>query len=50
MKTLVTGGTGFTGKALSLRLLEDGHEVVVLDHKEGLRTGELRQAGATVVI
>lgn len=50
MKILVTGGTGFTGKALSLRLLEDGHEVVVLDHKEGLRTGELRQAGATVVI
>ncbi len=50
MKILVTGGTGFTGKALVLRLLKDGHEVVALDYKEGIKTAELREAGARVVI
>ncbi len=50
MKILVTGGTGFTGKALVLRLLQEGHEVTALDYKEGLRTEELRKAGAKVVI
>jgi nucleoside-diphosphate-sugar epimerase len=50
MKILVTGGTGFTGKALVLRLIEDGHQVVALDYQEGVKTEELRQAGAEVVI
>ncbi|MCP3890398.1 MAG: NAD(P)-dependent oxidoreductase [Desulfobulbaceae bacterium] len=50
MKVLVTGGTGFTGKALVRRLLNDGHEVVALDYQEGLKTDELRQWGAQVVI
>ena len=50
MKILVTGGTGFTGKALVTRLLKDGHEVVALDYKEGIQTAELREAGARVVI
>jgi nucleoside-diphosphate-sugar epimerase len=50
MKILVTGGTGFTGKALVRRLLDDGHQVVALDYKEGLKTQELRQWGAEVVI
>lgn len=50
MRILVTGGTGFTGKALVLRLLEMGHEVVALDYKEGHRTQELRDRGAEVVI
>jgi len=50
MKILVTGGTGFTGKALVKRLLEDGHQVVALDYKEGLKTQELREWGAEVVI
>lgn len=50
MKVLVTGGTGFTGKALVQRLLESGHEVVALDYKEGLKTEELRKMGAAVVI
>lgn len=50
MRILVTGGTGFTGKALVLRLLRDGHEVVALDKQEGLKTEDLRPAGAEVVI
>ena len=50
MKILVTGGTGFTGKALVRRLLDDGHYVIALDYKEGLKTQELREWGATVVI
>ena len=50
MKILVTGGTGFTGKALVLRLIADGHQVVALDYKPGLATEELSQAGADVII
>ncbi len=50
MKILVTGGTGFTGKALVRRLLNDGHQVVALDYKEGIKTEELRTWGAEVVI
>ncbi|BDD89329.1 NAD-dependent epimerase/dehydratase family protein [Desulfofustis limnaeus] len=50
MKILVTGGTGFTGKALVHRLLQDGHHVVALDFQEGLKTQELRDWGAEVVI
>ncbi|MDP6532021.1 MAG: NAD(P)-dependent oxidoreductase, partial [Arenicellales bacterium] len=50
MRILVTGGTGFTGKALVRRLLNDGHDVVALDYKEGIKTEELRRWGATVVI
>lgn len=50
MKVLVTGGTGFTGKALVKRLLDEGHTVVAMDYKEGLKTQELRDWGAEVVI
>ena len=50
MRILVTGGTGFTGKALVRRLLDLGHEVVALDYKEGLKTAELRDWGAGVVL
>jgi Nucleoside-diphosphate-sugar epimerases len=50
MKILVTGGTGFTGKVLVKRLLDEGHQVVALDNKEGLKTRELRDWGAEVVI
>ncbi|MBU0677911.1 MAG: NAD-dependent epimerase/dehydratase family protein [Verrucomicrobia bacterium] len=50
MKVLVTGGTGFTGKALVRRLLDEGYEVVALDYKEGLKTEELRAWGADVRI
>lgn len=50
MKVLVTGGTGFTGKALVKRLIEDGHEVVSLDYQEGLKTDEISSWGAKVII
>ena len=50
MKILVTGGTGFTGKALVHRLIEMGHQVVALDYKEGMRTQEIRDWGAEVVL
>jgi nucleoside-diphosphate-sugar epimerase len=50
MRILVTGGTGFTGTALVQRLIHDGHEVVVLDYKEGLQCDALRAMGARVAI
>lgn len=50
MKVLVTGGTGFTGKALVKRLIDEGHQVVSLDYKEGLKTEEIRTWGGQVVI
>ena len=38
MKALITGGAGFIGSHLAERLLEDGHEVIVLDN---LSTGSI---------
>jgi uncharacterized protein (TIGR01777 family) len=33
MRVIVTGGTGLIGRALSIDLIEDGHEVVVLSRR-----------------
>lgn len=50
MKVLVTGGTGFTGKALVKRMLDEGHQVVALDRQEGYKSQDLRDWGAELVI
>ncbi|NNE08212.1 MAG: NAD-dependent epimerase/dehydratase family protein [Gemmatimonadetes bacterium] len=48
MRILVTGGTGFTGAALTLRLLKEGHDVVVLDNGRGIRFDQLKAEGADI--
>ena len=32
MKVLITGGAGFIGSSLSLKLIEQGYAVIVLDN------------------
>lgn len=49
MKVLVTGGTGFTGSHVTRRMLDRGHEVVVLDHQRGLFDEEFTKRGARIL-
>lgn len=48
MRVFVTGGLGFTGAALTRRLLKDGHSVAVLDKNPGLYLEAIRREGADV--
>lgn len=48
MRSLVTGGTGFTGSHLVRRLLERGESVVALDTDRGLFADELERQGARI--
>ena len=48
MHVLITGGTGFIGRALSASLLQDGHRVTVLTRKLPL-AGERLPAGAQAI-
>lgn len=50
MRVFVTGGLGFTGAALTERLLDEGHSVAVLDTKPGLVKERLEGKGAEVAL
>ncbi|ACL77100.1 NAD-dependent epimerase/dehydratase family protein [Ruminiclostridium cellulolyticum] len=49
MKYLITGGNGFIGSHLTLRLLIEGHKVTVLDNFFTSPKGRLSNTGANVI-
>ena len=50
MKALVTGGAGFIGSHIVDRLLEDGHEVLVLDDFSTGHRSNLAKHNALTII
>lgn len=48
MQTLITGGTGFIGRSIAVRLLSDDEQVVVLTRR-ARRGAELEGLGATII-
>ncbi|MFN2431253.1 MAG: NAD-dependent epimerase/dehydratase family protein, partial [Gemmatimonadota bacterium] len=48
VRALVTGGTGFAGSQLALRLLDEGHQVTILDVVPGLFDERIRAKGGDV--
>ena len=52
MKVLITGGLGFVGTQLSIRLVEKRHQVTVVDHSPQPRTytpQEVRYVSARIL-
>ena len=49
MKYLITGGNGFIGSNMTLKLLKEGHEVTVLDNFYTSPEGRLNNTGAQVI-
>ena len=45
MKILITGGAGYIGSHTTLALLEDGHEVVVVDNLRNSKEEAIRRVG-----
>lgn len=50
MKVLITGGGGFVGSHLADRLLDEGHEVLVIDNFSTGRRGNLRGRDGLMVV
>lgn len=50
MKILVTGGTGFTGSHLAVRLAAAGHEVLAMDNQKGIAWDRLQKAGVKLTL
>lgn len=55
MKYLVTGGAGFIGNAVTLQLLADGHEVVIVDncndyYEVALKEARLKRLPDSVIV
>jgi len=48
MKAIVTGGAGFIGSHITQRLLDDGHEVIILDDLSSGKVDNVPEAAALI--